>query len=90
MRVLEDILILTGYFIHALLWLQIAAAPTVGGLALGWLVSGGSPNHPTTFACGCLGVVLGVFWAEHIRKTVGLSGFFGRVIAQSQNSEKEH
>ena len=75
--------------IHAIFWLQIAASPTIGGIVLGLILSGGNPKHFSVPLCGMIGFFLGSFWAERVRKTVGLSAFFGRLIALPEMPDNE-
>lgn len=73
---------LVAFFVQSLLWLSIACSPTLIGAFIGVMISLQSGefyslNVPIWAATGFL---IGTYWAEHVRKTIGLSHFFGRLI----------
>lgn len=81
LRILEGMIQFLGIIIHALLWIKVAASPTIAGLVIGFILGGGSPNHLAVLVFGTIGFIAGGLWAERIRKTVGLPAFFGRLIS---------
>lgn len=78
---------LVSLFVFALQWLSIAASPTLLGLLVALSLSSGQLNPLTIVAWGAVGFIIGAFWAEHIRKRVGLSEFLGR-LAGARDKDK--
>ncbi|QYK01870.1 hypothetical protein [Shewanella psychrotolerans] len=72
---------LVSLLVYSLQWLAIAASPTLLGLFVGAALSlqSGQFNSLTIIAWGVVGFIIGGFWAERIRKRVGISEFFGRL-----------
>lgn len=68
-------------FVHALQWLAVAASPTLIGVFIGIMLSLQSEqlNPSIILSWAVVGFLIGGFWAEKVRKTVGLSAFFGRL-----------
>ncbi len=68
-------------FVYSLLWLMLAASPTIAGLIIGFILSAqaGDLYSLTVPLCGFAGFIIGALWAERIRKTIGLAAFFGRL-----------
>ncbi|GIU49509.1 hypothetical protein [Shewanella sp. KT0246] len=70
-------------FVHLLLWLSVAMSPTLFFTMLGLILvysSEGQMGEFTVPMMALVGFVLGAIWAERVRKTVGLSNFFGRLV----------
>ena len=72
----------TSYFVQILLWLSIAASPTLTGALIGLFInqSLGDINALALPLCSFIGFIIGAFWAENIRKTTGLSNFLGMLM----------
>ncbi len=72
---------LISLFVYSLQWLAVAASPTLLGLFVGGMISlqSGQFNSLTIIAWGAVGFIIGGFWADSIRKQIGLSHFFGRL-----------
>jgi len=66
---------------QSLLWLTVAASPTLIGIIIGVLLSMQAGELFTLRVpfCGFIGFVIGGLWAERIRKTIGLSTFLGKL-----------
>lgn len=70
-------------FVHLLLWLAVAMSPTLIGVAVGFIAKfnlSGQLSELAIPVCSTLGFILGALWAEHTRKTIGLSAFLGRLV----------
>ncbi|WP_299801890.1 hypothetical protein [uncultured Shewanella sp.] len=69
-------------FVHALQWLAIAASPSLVGAFIGVIISLQSEQIYSNMVplWTAVGFIAGAFWAEHLRKTIGLSYFFGRLL----------
>ncbi|WP_448550170.1 hypothetical protein [Thalassotalea fusca] len=78
--------------VQLLLWLAVAASPTLVGVIIGFIISmqAGDLYNLAVPLCGLAGFVVGALWAERIRKTMGLPAFFGRLFRMSelQDSDK--
>lgn len=74
---------LVALFVQACLWFGIVLSPSLLGLLSGGLFSmQQTPSSLTAPLLGlALGALLGIIWAEYIRKVHGLSQFFGRLVA---------
>lgn len=75
----------TALIVQSLLWLAVAASPTVIGILIGFLLSiqAGDLYSLRVLFCGLIGFIIGGFWAERIRNTIGLPTFFGRLTGMS-------
>lgn len=75
-----------AFIVQSLLWLTIAASPTLAGLTIGFILSlqAGDSFNLSALLCGFIGFIIGGFWAERIRKTMGLSAFLGRLIGMPE------
>jgi hypothetical protein len=71
---------------QSLLWLTVAASPTIAGLIVGFILSmqAGDVYILTVPLCALVGFIIGGIWAERIRKTIGLSAFLGRLIGMRE------
>ena len=78
-----------SFFVHASLWLRVAASPTLAGLTIGFLTTKGDTSQFAFLLCGVLGFAVGSYWAESVRKSVGLSVFLGRTISMSEYPDGE-
>ncbi|QBG36489.1 hypothetical protein [Litorilituus sediminis] len=80
----------TALFVQALLWLTVAASPTLIGVIIGFLLGlqAGELYSLRVPMCAAIGFIIGGLWAERIRKTTGLSTFLGRLIAMSEFKDK--
>jgi len=80
-----------AFIAQSLLWLTIAASPTTVGLIVGFILSmqAGELYSLTVPLCGFVGFVIGAFWAERIRNTIGLSTFLGRLMGMPESRDKE-
>jgi hypothetical protein len=82
----------TAFIAQSLLWLTVAASPTLIGTIIGVLLSmqAGDLYSLRVPLCGFIGFVIGGLWAERIRKTIGLSTFLGKLIGMRElnNSNK--
>ena len=70
-----------AFIAQSLLWLAVAASPTLVGVIIGFILSMQASDlyNLTVPLCGGAGFILGGLWAERIRKTIGLSAFLGRL-----------
>ncbi|WP_428617382.1 hypothetical protein, partial [Shewanella sp.] len=70
-------------FVQACLWLGIVLSPSLLGLLIGCMLAvQQTPSNLNAPLFGlALGALIGVIWAEYIRKVHGLSQFFGRLVA---------
>lgn len=70
------------YLVQGLLWLLVALSPTLAGVILGFIISfqAGDIYSSTVPLVGLIGFVVGATWAERVRKTIGLTTFFGRLL----------
>jgi len=77
---------LIALIVQSLLWLAIAASPTIAGVIVGLILSmqAGDLYSLTVPLCGFVGFVFGGVWAERIRKTIGLSSFFGKLMGMPE------
>ncbi len=77
-----------------LLWLAVAASPTIIGLIIGFIISmqAGDLYSLTVPLCGLAGFIVGGLWAEKVRKTIGLLAFFGRLtgIRELKDQDKKN
>ncbi|WOT05824.1 hypothetical protein [Shewanella youngdeokensis] len=74
---------IVALFVQSLLWLSVAFSPTLLGLIVGVFVKFNFSGQLSDLAIPTftlIGFILGGFWAENIRKTIGLSAFLGRLI----------
>ncbi|GAB6260908.1 hypothetical protein L4174_016525 [Photobacterium sp. CCB-ST2H9] len=73
-------------FVAATLWLLIAVAPALLGLLLAGPVCLilGDLNLPIVASFTVIGFVVGAVWAERVRTGMGLSEFWGRVMANPE------
>jgi hypothetical protein len=57
------------------------------GFIIGFLLSAqaGDLYNLTVPLCGFTGFIIGALWAERVRKTIGLSTFFGRLSGDSNS-----
>ena len=82
----------TALIVQSLLWLTIAASPTIIGIAFGFFLSmqAGDFYSLRVPICGFIGFAVGGFWAENIRNTIGLSAFLSRLtgMSESRNGDK--
>jgi multisubunit Na+/H+ antiporter MnhE subunit len=83
-----------AFIAQSLLWLTVAASPTLAGVIIGFILSmqAGDLYSLTVPFCGIVGFILGGFWAERIRKTIGLSTFLGRLtgMRELRDSDKNN
>ncbi|AZQ82694.1 hypothetical protein EKO29_00615 [Colwellia sp. Arc7-635] len=83
-----------AFIAQSLLWLAVAASPTIAGLIIGFIISmqAGELYSLTVPLCGFVGFIIGGLWAERVRKTIGLSTFFGRLIGMRElkDNDKRH
>jgi len=83
-----------AFTVQLLLWLTIAASPTIAGVIIGFILSmqAGDSYSLIVPLCGFIGFVIGGLWAEHIRKSIGLSAFLGRLIGmpELQDNDKKN
>ncbi|GIU41681.1 hypothetical protein TUM4438_06480 [Shewanella sairae] len=70
-----------GWFVHTLQWLAVAASPTLLGAFIGvaFSLQSGSVYSNIILVWAAVGFIAGAFWAEHVRKNIGLPQFFGRL-----------
>jgi len=75
-----------AFIAQSLLWLTVAASPTLAGLIVGFILSmqAGDLYYLTVPLCGFVGFIIGGVWAERIRKTIGLSAFLGKLIGMRE------
>ncbi|MGS0681005.1 hypothetical protein [Shewanella sp. 0m-4] len=79
-----------GWLVHSLQWLAVALSPTLLGTFIGIAISlqSGQLNAYMLALWAAIGFLIGAFWAEHVRKTVGLSLFFGRLAGARDRPKK--
>ena len=78
------------FFINAIYWLWIVFVPTgILGLLGFWLYNKPIENLPYSILLTLVGFVLGVLWAERIRKKEDLSFYFSRIMATPDLDEKK-
>ncbi|MEC6817158.1 hypothetical protein VXS05_19250 [Photobacterium toruni] len=70
-------------FIHVLLWLKVVISPVLIGLVISVpiCIIYDEINFYVIASFTVIGLIVGVIWAEKIRRTIGLSSFHGRLIA---------
>jgi len=75
-----------AFIAQSLLWLTVAASPTLAGVIVGFILSmqAGDLYSLTVPLCGFVGFIIGGLWAERIRKTIGLSAFLGKLIGMRE------
>ncbi len=75
-----------AFIAQSLLWLTVAASPTLAGVIVGFILSipAGDLYNITVPLCGFIGFIIGGLWAERIRKTIGLSVLLGRLIGMRE------
>jgi len=73
---------LVACFVQSLLWLSIACSPTLIGAFIGVMLSlqSGDVYSLNVPLWAAVGFLIGAYSAEHVRKTIGLSHFFGRLL----------
>lgn len=73
-------------FVYVLLWLKLAVSPALISLSIAAFISIESDevNLYLIVTLALIGLVVGVAWAERIRRTIGLSAFHGRLIAHPE------
>lgn len=71
-----------AFLAQTLMWLSLAMSPILGSALIALLacIAIGEINIPLIAACLSLGLIVGVRWAEKVRRGVGLSYFFGRLL----------
>jgi hypothetical protein len=76
----------TAILVQILLWLMVAASPTLVGVGVGFIVSlqSGGVHVLPMLVCGIGGFVAGGLWAERVRRTTGLATFWGRLIGMKE------
>ncbi|GLP95131.1 hypothetical protein [Paraferrimonas sedimenticola] len=75
-----------AFFVQALLWMSVACSPILVSFVIAvWAVYVGLVSSPMS-GLGILlfGALVGVVWAERIRKTIGLSQFWGRLLGHPE------
>jgi len=74
---------LIAIFVQLLLWLRILISPVLGSAVIAFIICYflNDLNYYVIYSCLFIGLVVGVLWAEKVRKGVGLSNFLGKVIA---------
>ncbi len=67
--------------VYTLQWLAVALSPTLVGIFIGIAISLQSEHLSPLIilSWATVGFIIGSFWAENIRKKMGLSTFFGRL-----------
>ena len=80
----------TALLVQSLLWLTVAASPTLVGIIIGFLLGmqAGELYSLRVPLCGVIGFIIGGIWAERIRTTTGLSTFLGRLIGMPEFKDK--
>lgn len=83
-----------AFTVQLLLWLAIAASPTIAGVIIGFILSmqAGDSYSLLVPLCGFIGFIIGGLWTERIRKTIGLSAFLGRLTGMPElkdNNKKD-
>ena len=77
------------FFINAIYWLWLVIVPTsVLGLVGFVLYQKDKENLPYSILLTLIGLVLGVRWAERVRKKHGLSFYFAQVMATPDLDKK--
>ncbi|WP_041421551.1 hypothetical protein [Shewanella sediminis] len=79
-----------AFFVQSLLWLSIACSPTLIGAFIGVMISLQSGEVYSQYVplWAAVGFLIGAYWAEHVRKTIGLSHFFGRLLGARDTQKK--
>ena len=81
---MDFLLRVVAYIVQCLLWIKVAASPTVAGAIFGVILEFYGLKYGISIF-GFLGFVVGGFCAEYIRRTIGLAEFFGRLISLNSN-----
>jgi len=73
-------------FVHICLWLKVAISPVLIGAATSAIICivRGEINIYIVTSFTGVGLIVGIFWAEKIRRTIGLSAFHGRLIGNPE------
>lgn len=77
---------LVSLFVQLLLWLGVVISPVLGGAMLSFFICDylDEVNWFVIYTCLGLGLIIGIVWAEHVRRNIGLSYFHGRVSAHPE------
>lgn len=88
--------ILIAYFCNAVMWLWIAASPVILFSLIGLFLFGAFQEFGFYLMLGNIffGVVLGIVWAERIRKNIGCIEFMGKLLSTPEiegwRTKKQH
>ena len=79
-----------AFIVNSIYWLWLFIVPIIllGGAGL-ILYMQSEEYLPFSIILGIAGAVLGLLWAERIRKKVGLSEFFGRLLSFPEMTQKD-
>lgn len=68
--------------LNLILWLWIFLVPAGIFSFIGFILyNRSSDNLPYFIVLSILGCLLGILWAEHVRKKYGLDAFFGKLLS---------
>ena len=79
-------------FVFLIGWLRIVLSPLAIGVIVGFIVSKGfAGTSGITIGVGCalIGLIIGIIWAERVRKREGSMNFLGKVNASPELNNPE-
>ncbi len=77
---------LISLLVQLLLWLGVVLSPVLAGGIVAFFICDylDELNLYVIYSCLGVGLIFGVAWAEHVRRNIGLSYFFGRLTAHRE------
>ena len=80
-----DLLKLISLFVQVLLWLKVVLSPVLGSAFVAFLIcySMDELNIYVITVCLSIALISGIYWAEKVRRGVGLSFFNGKLIVSN-------
>lgn len=69
-------------FINTIYWIWLVVVPLIPATILGiWLYDRSPDNVPIIVLVGVVALILGIIFAEYVRKSQGLMTFFSKIIS---------
>ena len=79
-------------FVFLIGWLRIVLSPLAIGVIVGFIVSkcfAGTSGIIIGVGCALIGLIIGILWAERVRKREGSMNFLGKVNASPELNNPE-
>ena len=69
-------------FVEIISWIAIFTSPVLGfGVAAAIIYFTNTNNWILAIIIALVGIIIGAFWAENIRRKVGCSNFLGKILS---------